>query len=322
MYYKLNAKQDKKTEVKRSVMCDMRRLGSLFFHFKDAGQKNELTVKDMLTRTNFPALSTAIQQATTEESSGIKAGLKISLYYLLQKLAKFVKIKHLINEDDASAAEVEKFEQVLKLNYNFLFGDAIYNINKNRETKLRKPEQLPPDADITLMRQYTLARFDALLKDPYQHWSSSEFIQLRNLADSRLTLFNARRGGEPARLTMANWHDARQDAWVSRDRIVNRSDEDQRLFDNMKVMYQTGKGNHLVPFLVPADTAPALDKLCDPQIRLDCGILSSNEYLFPTVRSNEHVFGLHAVNVVARNAGVSKSRPDLMTAVRICILTK
>ena len=77
------------------------------------------------------------------------------MYYLLQKLAKFVKIKHLINDDDARAAEVEKCEQVLKLNYNFLVGDAIYNINKNRETKLKKPEQLPLDADINLMRQYT-----------------------------------------------------------------------------------------------------------------------------------------------------------------------
>ena len=147
-----------------------------------------------------------------------------------------------------------------------------------------------------------MARFDDLLKDPYQHWSNSEFIQLRNLADSQLTLFNAWCDGEPAHLTMANRHNARQDAWVSWEIIINRSDEDHRLFDNMKVMYQTGKGNHLVPFLVPADTAPALDKMCDLQIRLDYGIISSNEYLFTTVQSNERVFGWHSVNVVARNA--------------------
>ena len=74
----------------------------------------------------------------------------------------------------------------------------------------------------------------------------------------RLTLFNARRGGEPARLTTANWCDAKQDARVCRDRIINRSEEEQRLFDNMKAMYQTGKGNHIVPFVVPTDTAQSV----------------------------------------------------------------
>jgi len=328
LYYKLKAKQDKKTEVKRSVMCEMRRIGSLFFHFQDqlkqtTPSSETIELKDMLSRTHFQALATAVQKATTsDDSSRMKAGLKISLYYLLLKLAKFVRIKHLINENDTSAAEVEKFEQVLKLNYTFLFGDAIYTVNKNRETKLRRPEQLPPDDDLNLIRKYTLTRYDALLNDPYLHWTTTEYVELRNLADSRLTLFNARRGGEPARLTITNWRDAEQGVWLNSSRVLNMSPDEQALFRDMKIMFQTGKGNHFVPFLVPKDTVAALQKLCDPLTRLDCSVLASNHYLFPTVRSHEHVFGWHAVNVIAKSAGVV--RPDLLTAtgVRHYVSTK
>jgi len=94
------------------------------------------------------------------------------------------------------------------------------------------------------------------------------------------------------------------------------SEPDRSVFRDMKVMYQTGKGNHLVPFLVPADTMSALDKLCDVYTRNDCGVLSSNTYLFPsTNNSAEHVYGWLAVHKVAEAAGVE--RVDLVTATRV-----
>jgi len=44
---------------------------------------------------------------------------------------------------------------------------------------------------------------------------------------------------------------------------------DWSLFTELKIMYQTGKGNHFVPFLVP------LDKLSDPAIRNDRDVSST-----------------------------------------------
>jgi len=59
---------------------------------------------------------------------------------------------------------------------------------------------------------------------------------------------------------------------------------DRSLFAELKIMYQTGKCNDLVPFLVPQDTYKALDKLSDPAIRNDCGVSPTNSYLFPRPR--------------------------------------
>ena len=63
-------------------------------------------------------------------------------------------------------------------------------------------------------------------------------------------------------------------------RVLNMQYDEQMLFKDMKIMYQTGKGNHLVPFLVPLDTIPALEKLSDAQTRLDCGIIPVTNICF------------------------------------------
>ena len=323
MYMKAKAKKDKKTEVKRSVMCDMRRLGMLFVRFLEECQQQNLVetsspvgVKDMIRRKYYQALEPAVRTVTTAEKEEIKSGLKVSLYYLLKRLAKVVKSTHLVSGDDDDAAEVDKFVDVLDLNKNYLFGDAVYKIRQNRETRLRRPEAMPDDDDIELLRSYTVGRMSTLLQDPYKQWSTHEFVELRDLADCRLTLFNARRGGEPARLMLSNWEDAKNDAWLHKDRLSHMAEEEKSFFSQMKVMYQSGKGNHLVPFLVPADTIAALDKLCDSETRAQSGVADSNRYLFPsTHQSPDHIYGWYAVNRVAQCAGVRDVK--LITATKM-----
>jgi len=48
-----------------------------------------------------------------------------------------------------------------------------------------------------------LRRIAELTSDEYRVWISADYCELRDLVLSRLTLFNARRGGEPARLTLS-----------------------------------------------------------------------------------------------------------------------
>jgi len=113
---------------------------------------------------------------------------------------------------------------------------------------------MPDDDDIERMRTYMVERMSALLLDPYKHWSTHDFVELRDLADCQLTMFYARWGDEPARLIMSNWEDAKSDSWLHRDRLSHMTETERLFFSKMKVMYQSEKGNHLVLFLVPADT--------------------------------------------------------------------
>ena len=62
----MNAKKDKKTEVKRSVMSDMRWIGTLFIHFEVAihemAPETTVGVKNMVSRDNFAELETTRMQ--------------------------------------------------------------------------------------------------------------------------------------------------------------------------------------------------------------------------------------------------------------------
>jgi len=64
-------------------------------------------------------------------------------------------------------------------------------------------------------------------------------------------MFNARRGGEPARMTLSEWLEAENDTWLDQDLVQNISDPiEKELIKDLKLAYQAGKGSRkLVPVL-------------------------------------------------------------------------
>lgn len=155
----------------------------------------------------------------------LKHGLKTALYYLLKKTSKLIKGSYLIDDEDKKAEEIDRFVEVLELNHDYLFGDAVYAVNKARNEKLRKPSSLPFEEDILNVRNYTLEHISSIMSaTEFDLWDSGRFTELRDLLVCRLTLFNARRGGEPCRLRLREWQDAVQNAWVDESQIEKLDD--------------------------------------------------------------------------------------------------
>ena len=320
LFAKLKKKPDKKTEVKRSIMADMRKLGNLYLEFTQQNPPSlgsPASSVDMLERRNFPTLEKAITIYTTRDDTDLKAGLKASLYYLLKTMARIVKGTYIVNHEDDKATEIDKFVVVLELNHASVFGDATYRINLSRQTKLRRPQNLPVDEDIAKVRDYTVRTLKSLTSS-HDELSCSNFLLLRDLAVCRLTLFNFRRGGEPARLRIADWVDAQNDVWLDKTRIKKMHPVEQELFSSLKVIYQTGKGNdHLVPVLVPVDVAAALCLLSRPSHRKAVGVRDDNVYLFPVVHADEgHCSGWHSVHRIAVRSGVQDCASITATKMR------
>jgi len=231
LYEKLKRKKDKASGVAKDVRMQMRRIGSLFLTFNavllERGQQSFSDSSAMLIRSNFYALEEAISRRTAEgenDNERLKAGLKMAYYYLLKKMSKIVKASYLVENEDMKAQEIDKFTEVLSLNHNILFGDALYKINNTRQTKLRRPDKLPTEQDYQKLRDYSLKRIEQLISDEYTLWTATEYCELRDLVLSRVTLFNARRGGEPARLTLQEWHNAREDEWLDANNIDHCSE--------------------------------------------------------------------------------------------------
>ena len=204
LYTRLKGRKDKQKEVRRSVMTDMRRLATLFSKFKVASLQNgeeeqaansekQLVLTDMFTQSNFSFLEEACLEQTKGEKED-KHGLMLSLYYLLVKCGRIIRVRCLVQGQKQQATAVAEFLELLKDEKHNLVGHAMYATNRNRQTKLRRPQELPKEADLTTLKEYTVNRMSTLFDDPYQPWTTAEFIEIRDLACCRITLFNARRG--------------------------------------------------------------------------------------------------------------------------------
>ncbi|PIK43850.1 hypothetical protein BSL78_19292 [Apostichopus japonicus] len=327
LWTKSKLKKDKAGEVRKSVMTSMRRLATLYMTFLEQQleygpiKEIEKNLADMFLRDNYTHLEHAILKYTMngegKSMADLKYGLKTALYYLIKKSCQIIQGTFLIGNEDDKATELDKFMGVFELNHNYLFGDASYAMHKNRNEKLRKPESLPQEEDICKVREYTMSRMSSMMAETYSVFDSHVYIELRDLLVSRLTLFNARRGGEPCRLRQEEWKDAENGAWIDQKDVEKLDDElDKVLAKDLKIAYQTGKGNkHLVPILLPKDTIEPLRMITDQENRALAGVNTANPYVFPcTQDSLYHVSGWYAVHSVCEKLDLQ--RGDLLTATK------
>lgn len=300
-----------KGKKRKITMTDMRRLGTLL-HTIQKKQGTSFTGADILHPKQFPALEEALESLSKTEDGNLKAGLNLGIGYLLKKSIKVMKGHYIIEGAAQKVADVDNFAAVLDLNWDYLFAMSQQKIDGRRQDVLRKPKVLPLESDVEILKLYVTQRMDYLLNDQYHLWTESDFTELRALVVCRLTLFNARRGGEPAKLTLSEWNDADTQAWIDPQMVETVEDPiEKALLAKYKLAYQMGKGLKLVPVLIPHDTIPAIEKLVKE--RVNAGASKSNKYLFPTTTGKEtHVEGWPCVESVSKRACLQK--PSLITA--------
>ena len=102
----------------------------------------------------------------------------------------------------------------LKSWQDYLFGDATYQLNKQRQVNLRKPSKLPLEEDLVKLRDHLIGKMKEICGN-YHFDDAHSYIELRNAASARLTLLNGCRGGEPCRLLLDDWKDAESNACIN-----------------------------------------------------------------------------------------------------------
>lgn len=308
LYSKYRSKTDKVTEGKKKVRSEMRRLATLYMSMKRLVEKDykdiDFTSHEILNKKYFKFLELAIEDLSKNADGSLKSGAKLAFGYTIKNAIKVMSGVHLLENKDSSYDELLKFQAVLKLRWPTIFADAEYQQARNRQERLRKPHELPIEEDVIKLRTYTLDRF-AEITNEYHLLDSSSFKECRDLLVARLTLFNARRGGEPCRLLMNDWNDAKNNVWLAPEHrnALERKEHD------FKIIYEGGKGtNHLVPVLVPKDCVQPLSLMSKSSIRKMAGVNELNSYLFPSTKhSLSHVSGWHAVNNVCKAAALTKN---------------
>lgn len=320
LWSKYRHKKDKKVEAKNIVRRDMRHLAVIYQEimnletaFGSLSSKYG-DIRDLFAKENIKFLFQAIKNLSVADSGKTKPGFKINSKYLLIRTAKILRIIYLMNDNELQANDIDKFLSLINITEGDIFGDAVYELNNNRNINLRRPQSLPLEEDIKKLREYLIKNISFITgKD---NLNSKDFTSLRDLVVCRLTLFNARRGGEPCRLSIEDWKDAKNGTWIDEKNTLKLDEIEKKILDKVKITYQTGKGNnHLVPILFPVDTFKGIDMICCPDRRAKLKIPLENKYLFPSLHgSTSHVIGWYCFNKVCVDAEVQEK--DLLTATK------
>lgn len=131
---------------------------------------------------------------------------------------------YLIRQDE-KAEEMNKFMTVLQIIWPSFFASAEESVVKKRQTDLRRPERLPSIEEIEKLRDFAKETIEKLSSDLIERLNYNQFCQLRDAVVCRLTLYNARRGGEPSRMTIKDWEDALRGVWIDPCKVEDIKDE-------------------------------------------------------------------------------------------------
>jgi len=219
------------------------------------------------------------------------------------------------NKDEAQ--RVTDFVTCFRHEENALFGHARAILRDRKETHLKKPENMPNKEEVAKVHAH-IDKEIARLTDDYTFLTLADYLLLRDLLITQITIFNARRGGEPARLMMRQWEEALNDEWLMREPTDALEAQERQRIPGMKIAYQKGKGGHSVPVIFLEHIVKAMEKFCSEDVRRNAGVNSENPYVFPaTGNSMNCADGWHAVHDIVCQVGLPAGRTKLFTATKI-----
>ncbi|XP_057296732.1 uncharacterized protein LOC130625649 [Hydractinia symbiolongicarpus] len=313
-YNKNKHKKSKIATVRKTARSEMRLLAQMYkaaISFAGFMGTNG-NVIDLFCRENFHHLCDAVEMITQRETGKMKAGLRHKAYYLIIKSCKRLRDRFFIEKKENLSNEIDSFLKSVKSSEDTFLTSAQYLLENEKLRKTRKPCQLPLEEDIKKLHAFTLNRIKHLTNE-YTLMTPSTFIELRNVTMVRLTLLNARRGGEVGRLLLSEWDEAEKDGWIDQQRLQTLTLSDRMLVKSLKIAYLAGKGNkHIVSMIVPNDTVKALQHLSRVDFRKSAGVAKDNNFLFASTQLSDVQFsGWHALKGVCSKVTALK-KPELI----------
>lgn len=160
---------------------------------------------------------------------------------------------YLVEGENVKAGVVNEFVKVFRIVEHEIFNEALYQIKQKRNRVTRKPANLP-DGDVVLALTNYLKQITSK-ENVDLHFPGTIFVEVRDASCTRLTVYNGRRGGEPARMFLYQWQEAVDGVWL---RLETRERYQKEIDRGSRITYQEGKGNRQVPIFIPSDLVTAI----------------------------------------------------------------
>jgi len=299
-------KPSKHKESRINARTAMRRLSKLLQHSK-LGEAFQMFMVE-----NLQSLLAGISDMCYKESKSsvpsatsrpVKAGLKVALGTLLKLSSRILFCHFTIHKLNVKASMVEQFQKILctPTFYASIFGEAEYLLKEKRQRENRKPSALPKEENVAKFSLYLEGEIKKISKGPsLENVNKSVYIHIRKVALAYVTFINARRGSEPARLTLKDWED--RHSWIDGKKLKAAH---KKLVRRYEIVFVMGKGLELVTVFFPKIMERAINILVDRNVRKTVGVSSSNDFLFAyTSLSEDGTVGYNEIRDICQKVNI------------------
>ena len=147
----------------------------------------------------------------------LKAGLKLALGSLIKQCCAILIDHYATSGQQSVADQIREFKDVFSspTHYPKLMATAEYQVKEKRQRQNCKPDE----ADLAKL----MAFLDEELASTTEITSTGAFVQARKVALAHVTLLNARRGSEAARLLLPDWKD--RHSWIDQSKLSSTDKE-------------------------------------------------------------------------------------------------
>uniref|UniRef100_A0A9J7ZFM4 SET domain-containing protein n=2 Tax=Cyprinus carpio carpio TaxID=630221 RepID=A0A9J7ZFM4_CYPCA len=294
---------------KQCVREKMRELGRLVHNARRVTSLK--TMEDCVNPKKYMETVKAVKYTCGYESEKFMIpSLAKKLGNSLLQVSKLLKAQGLMSNDKQRVKNASEFQDVHQEKWNEMILDtALRNI---REAKWNVPALIPFAEDVQKMHTYLSQVQGEWYKSLSESSSTKAWMELAKVCLAQIILFNRRRGGEVACMTLS--------AFFSRDTSDPHEDVDwalseveKKLCRHISRIITMGKCGQPVPILLTPKMLCSLELLVKQ--REPCGVLKDNVYMFAKPEAMTHFRGSDCLRGFAKACGAKC--PKSLTSTRL-----
>ena len=227
------SEKDRYNDISYTLRC----IAKLIMEFKSVSGKEYVFGKDLIL-----TIVKAIKNLSDYQGARkiTKPHRILKLGFSLRTLAEIATLKYINENADTKVTECQKFMYLYEGEYSIYVNNsrAVY-----RKRKAYIPEELPEEEDVKAVRSYSINEILKICRKVKENdVGKDDYRQLSKTTLVRLITFNARRGGEPSKLKLADWEGVKDDRWKRRTDIEQLNDPaEKNLAARLKLCYVEGK---------------------------------------------------------------------------------
>lgn len=248
-----------------------------------------------------------VPEFRTSLSFALKVGHELSkCAELVRNVALKERNTELLHNAEAFL-EVRKYEWPVRVS-----GHALSALQRKKRQKV---ELLPCTADLLKVLTYMKNKIEINCTSMESDPTSESWHQLEEVLLARVIVFNKRRAGEVARMSMEDYHNRpKWQASSAEEFLAVLSPLEKQLCERMQLIKIVGKRQSSVPVLLTEDVVKAIDILV--KYRDLCGIAADNPAGLPTIPAGlENLLSHDCIRRVSLSA--SLQHPERVMSTRL-----